>query len=57
MKILALVRHLLKMYFKYGNVPVDLVVEDDFCQTDMPLGDLAYSSRENHVKLLSKGFT
>ncbi len=57
MKISNLIKNLLKLWFKYGNCPIDIVTEDDFCQIEIPLGDIAYSSREKRVKLLSEGFS
>lgn len=57
MKISQLIYHLLVLWFKYGNNPIDIIIEDSICQMKYPLGDLAYSPREKRVKLLSEGFS
>jgi len=57
MKVLTLIGNLFRLWLKYGNCKVDLILEDSTCQTEMPLGDIAYSSREKRIKLLSEGFS
>lgn len=57
MKILTLIQYLLKLYFRYGNRPIDLIIETKKLQIEYPLGDLAYAPGEKRVKLLSEGFT
>ena len=56
MKLAKLIKHLLLLFIKHGNVNIDLLIEDSICQTECELGDIAYSPREKRVKLLSKGF-
>jgi hypothetical protein len=56
MRLSTLIKHLLRSWFKYGNVEVDILTEDSTCQVEQPLGDIAYSSREKRVKLLPEGF-
>jgi len=58
MKISKLLFRLIKIWIKYGNCEIDLVIEEhSIGQVEMPLGELAYSSRGKRVKLLSEGFT
>jgi len=57
MKISGLIRRLLSFWWKYGNWDIDLLTEDETCQTECELGDLAVSISEGRIKLLPKGFT
>ena len=57
MTITQLIKHLIRIYLKYGNCEIDLLIEDEHTQWEAPLGELAFTSRGKRVKLLSKGFT
>lgn len=56
MTILNLIRDLVWILVRQGNLQVDLLTETDK-QVEQPLGSVAYSGgRQNRVKLLPEGF-
>lgn len=60
MRLLELTRQLNDLFYEYGDVEVDILVEDldSFGQIEMQLGEIAVDpSNPPRIKLLSEGFT